>query len=245
MDELTLLRPWALLFFIPLGILGLIGLRLLKRRRYVWPFVDQDLLPLIMEKSSGFRFGPPLLLAIIGSLAILTVAGPSFGYATTQSKSKTLLVIVADFAPDMESGQPATYHRVLSDLHVLAQQWDEGSVALIAYGTYAHLVMPPTNDANVLMATASELKPSLLPQQAGPEALVAALRLADERLSAFDGPGSILVLSNSAPDNLEQQTKENTAAIAYTPASANDFSSQGIRGIDWQPDNSHLTSALA
>ena len=74
---------------------------------------------------------------------------------------------------------------------------------------------------------------------------MAALRLADERLSAFDGPGSILVLSNSAPDNLEQQPKENITSIAYTPGSVNDFSSQGIRGIDWQPDNSHLTSALA
>ena len=162
-----LLRPWWLLALLPLPFL----LPWLARRRTLadpWrAVVDATLLPHLRGVADERPSRAPLvLLAAAWVLAVLALAGPSWSRTPTpMHRPGGALVVLLDlslsmYANDVAPSRVAVARREIQDL---AQQWDGGRIALIAYAGDAHVVTPLTDDARTLTNLLAALEPAIMP----------------------------------------------------------------------------------
>ena len=201
------IRPWWLLALIPSVIIVLL---LLKHRsaHHVWRgIVAEHLTPYVVAQPAVTRGAQPqILLGLVLVITCLSLAGPAWVREPVPfAEDEAALVIVLEVSPTMLARdiQPSRLQRATQKIRDLLEKRKGSPSALIAYSGTAHLVMPLTDDGELIADFAAELDPEIMPL-AG-DVADKALALARKQLLDSARSGSILwVTDGVSPATLSQ-----------------------------------------
>ncbi len=168
-EQFHFLRPGWLLLLLPL--IGLLWA--LQRRRFDsagWRrVIDARLLPFLLgEAQQERRLWPHYLLAAVGLLGILALAGPTWEKLPRPLyQSQAGLVILLDLSRSMEVAdtRPSRLVRARHKIADILQRRREGQTALVVYAADAFTVTPLTDDVATIQALLPSLEPNLMPSQ--------------------------------------------------------------------------------
>ena len=162
-----LLRPFWLLGFIPLIIMGFILLRQ-PPALHVWRHVcDSHLLPHLLKTQgiNNYRRALSLLLTAMACV-VISLTGPTGSRLPVPLyKPQQAHVVVFDLSNTMlaEDLAPNRLQRAKFKLHDLFQQTPQGQFALIAYTGEPFVVSPLTDDTKTIDALVNSLTPDIMP----------------------------------------------------------------------------------
>jgi Ca-activated chloride channel family protein len=204
MGDFHFLRPWWLAALIPLAII-VWALRRASDAATPWRGIVADhLLPYLVQGTAvKKRLGPWWLVVASAVLGVIILAGPAWKREPSPfADDVAALAIVIKISPSMQTEDiaPNRLERSVQKIHDLLERRGGSKAALIAYAGSAHLVMPPTVDAEIIDSFAGSLDPKIMPEEG--DAAAEALKLADKTLATVGG-GSILWITDSVnPDEV-------------------------------------------
>lgn len=152
---------------------------------------------LTIGKSSRSRIKPVDGVAVALLAAAIAAAGPTWSKQPSPWFSETApLVIAIEVTDSMRSNdlQPTRLDRARFKVLDLLEQRTGSRTALIAYSGSAHIVMPPSSDAEVLKHFLESLDPAIMPNEGTNAASV--LPLADQVLAEETAIGTILFVTD-------------------------------------------------
>ncbi len=202
-DNLHFLRPWWLMG-IALTILGWWLLRGQGRADRQWSGVIAPHLlgELIVGRQRRKIFGPvnaAALTLIVGSVA---VAGPSWERELPPfAEDEAPLVIALDLSQTMNAVdvQPTRLERAKLKIRDLLDLRSGARTALVAYAGTAHIVLPLTDDPDLITSFLEPLTSSVMPVKGqDPDA---ALAVADRLLEPEEAAGTILFVTDAMPES--------------------------------------------
>lgn len=178
---------------------------------------------LVVRPENRWRLRPGYLLGVALALTALAAAGPSWRREPPPFTQDTApLVIALDLSQSMlvEDIQPSRLERAQQKARDLLAERQGAKTALLAYAGTAHLVLPLTDDPQVLEAYITSLDPSVMPV-AGKNS-VAALELAETMLADEATPGTILFLTDgiaaqdaAAFGQHSRESRDQVAVLAF------------------------------
>jgi Ca-activated chloride channel family protein len=192
-------RPLWLLALVPAIVLFWLAHRaadVVGRWRQV---IDAELLKhLLVDSGKRSRVTPNLLLLIGWALAAIAVAGPAWQREPSPfADAKPPVMVVIKVTPSMTTGDlaPTRLDRARQKLSDLLALREGASTGLVAYSGSAHLVLPPTPDAQVVVDLAKALEPGIMPKEG--DDLAGAVAMARRVLSGGGHGGSVLVMADT------------------------------------------------
>lgn len=197
------LRP---LWLIALPFLWLLVFWLAHRsnREGDWSqIIDAQLLPALRldaKSSSGIR--PWSLLALVWSIAVLSLAGPSWRHnQTTAFRTPSDWVFVLDLSPSMLATDiaPSRVARARFALDDLLGAARDSRVALVVFSDEPYNVTPLTQDVSTVRAMLPTLTPDIMPSQG--DLLAPALDQAEKLLIQTDNNDKRIVLLTDGFDD--------------------------------------------
>jgi len=205
-DNFHFLRPWGLLLVLPAVVLWWFARQSADSTRRWRPVMDPELLrALVVGGASGRRVGPHDLLLVGWLLTAAAIAGPTWQrepspFAETSAPAMIVLKVTPSMAtPDLAPTRADRARQKVGDLLKLR---DGMAAGLVAYAGSAHLVLPPTRDADVVVGMADALAPAIMPREG--DRLADAVTLAAKVLRDGGQGGSILVIADTvAPGQTE------------------------------------------
>lgn len=212
--ELHLLRP---LWLAALPCIALIWWLVRNRRssEQGWrSHIAPHLLNALTIKSDSHARLRPVDLAAVSLFCLsIAAAGPTWRPAPNPFLSESApLVIAIEVSESMLANdlKPNRLERAKLKLNDLMASRPGARHALIAYAGSAHLVLPLTEDPQVLKPFLESLDPKIMPRS-GQDA-AAALKLADELLDSDETPGSLLLVTDGIdPEDVSAFAAYNTA----------------------------------
>ncbi|WFB35863.1 VWA domain-containing protein [Kiritimatiellota bacterium B12222] len=190
-------RPlWFLL--LPVGFWLCYKLRQAKDPLRGWRLqMDADLLEALQTGGTP-RGSFGLWAALVAwMLLVIAVAGPAWRLVPSPfaEDSATLVILLkADASMTEKVSDPTPMLEAQLKIQDLVDARPGGKLALIAYAGSAHLVLPSTQDGQVVADLALEISPQIMPKPG--DDLPAALTRAGELLSSHDGGGSLVVIAD-------------------------------------------------
>jgi Ca-activated chloride channel family protein len=197
------LRPWWLLF-IPYVFWLHAGLRRADHARLQWQgaIAPELLRHLTVAGQRRLRLRPYQLMTVMLTLTSIVVAGPTWNREITPfTEDRSPLVIAIELTPSMlgTDQQPTRLARARHKVRDLLKRRQGARTAVIGYGGSAHLLLPLTDDPQLLEVYLEALHPNLMPR-AG-DLPTEALALAEEILAGEGVPGSVLFLTDGIDRN--------------------------------------------
>lgn len=202
------LRPWWLL---ALPLLWLLVWWLARRRKQDgdWSSViDAELLPALrLDAASASGMRPWPWLALLWTLAVLALAGPSWERDLTQAfRAPADWVFVLDLSPSMAAADvlPNRATRARYALDDLLGAARDARVGLVVFSGEAYAVTPLTQDVDTVRALLPPLAPDIMPSAgdhlapalAEAEKLLQGSATHDQRIvvltDGFDDPAAVL-----------------------------------------------------
>lgn len=219
LDTVHLLRPWALLLIVPAMTLWWLGRQASDTTRRWRRVMDPELLAALTVGAIARRRLTPHDLLLLGSLAaILAVAGPTWRHEPSPfGEQAAPAMVVLKVGPSMMTADlaPTRLDRARQKLADILAARDGMPAGLIAYSGSAHLVLPPTQDHDVVTGMAGALSPAIMPRD-GDRLADAVARAADVLREGGRG-GSILVIADTmAPGQAEALRRAVTGGPAVT-----------------------------
>ncbi len=214
MTDFHFLRQYWLLSCIPVVV---IWLRYRKQMSHESPFkkiIDPHLLEHLLVDQTEKKRGIPLnVLFVLLILSIIALCGPTFRQeASPFAGDDAGLMVLMKLSKSMSSKdlQPSRLERAKQKLRDLLELRSGKSTGLIVYSGSSHLVMPLTNDAQVITSMIEDLTPELMPREG--DELTGAIKLGEKMINQSGQPGSILVMADSVRvDHLSELEKINTS----------------------------------
>ncbi|WP_261902625.1 vWA domain-containing protein [Vibrio fortis] len=169
MDNFHFIRPLWLSLLIPfIAVVFVNWKNNYKNKEWVThiPKHLSDVL-LVGQKSRGKNL-PIQLLGVLGLVAIIVAAGPSwYRQASPFAEDTTPLVVVLDVSDSMMQNDlaPSRLYRAKQKISSLIELQGKGKTALIAYSGSAHLAMPLTQDIEVFKPLLQAIKPEVMPRE--------------------------------------------------------------------------------
>ncbi len=205
-ENFHFLRPWALLLVVPAVVLWWFARQRADTTRRWSRVIDPHLLKaLVVGGAEGPRFGPHDLLLAGWLVAAFAVAGPTWQREPSPfAEGAAPAMIVLKVTPSMTTPDlaPTRLDRARQKIADLLKLRDGMPAGLIAYSGSAHLVLPPTQDAGVVVGMADALSPGIMPREG--DRLADAVTLAAKVLGDGGQGGSILVVADTvAPGQTE------------------------------------------
>jgi len=133
-------------------------------------------------------------------IAVMAVAGPTWRLEPSPFANDPVPVTVvlrAGETMDQSDMSPTRMERARLKVVDFAAARKGQPLGLVTYAGSAHLVLPPTRDADVVATMAAEIGPDIMPKPG--DDLVSALRLAERTLG--DVAGSIVVVSDTVAES--------------------------------------------
>jgi len=193
------IRPLWLLVLIPAGLLSWTQWRRLDPVKRFSSLVAPHLARyLITTSGRAARLRPVLFLLPAWVLATLAVAGPTCRREISPFADDQAVVIVAlDLSQTMNASdiQPSRLERAKQKIRDLLRQREGARTGLIVYAGSAHMVMPPTDDSNILETYLESITTSIMPLPG--RASAEALTLASSMLDREPVPGTVLFITDS------------------------------------------------
>ena len=202
LDNFHFLRPWWLLGMVPLAV----GLAMQWHRRRTqsrWEgIIAPDLLKhLLVSGSESRTFSPQHLAMLLGLLAVVAAAGPSWRQASDALfKDEAALVIALDVSATMETTdvQPSRLERAKQKISDLLAVRGVAPTSLIAFAGSAHTVIPLTADPSIIDNLLAAITPRIMPVRGQQPATV--LPIAGALLDPLPAPGTVLLITDNATD---------------------------------------------
>ncbi|HEU4627943.1 MAG TPA: VWA domain-containing protein [Steroidobacteraceae bacterium] len=196
------LHPWWLLALPPLLALAA-WLTWQQRRDGTWSrLVDSQLLDALRLTEGRRGRSPWPLIAVVWTLAVLALAGPSWERLETPAfRAPDAWVLVLDLSQSMSAAdvRPDRVTRARYAISDVLNAAKDARVALVVFASDAHTVTPLTTDVATIRALLQPLAPGLMPQ-AGDD-LAPALEEAARLLRAGEADhGHVIVLSDGFAD---------------------------------------------
>lgn len=198
LEQFHFLRP-AWLVIIPIA--AWLYLRLRGRynaaaqwRHMIAPHLIEHL---VVGSGDRYRIRPYQLMTAALIIASIALSGPTWQREVTPfTEDRAPLVIALELTPTMlATDQPPTrLERAKHKVRDLLERRKGARTALIAYAGSAHLVLPLTDDANLIETYLDSLVPAIMPSE-GDNASTA-LQLARDILAKQQSAGSILFISD-------------------------------------------------
>lgn len=216
MENFHFLRPWCLLFLIPLVLLFWRSWRI-KRSLNAWVEVcDAHLLAhLVQHKSSQTRHFALLLLFTAGIWMVIALAGPTWQRLPVPTyRQNVARVVILDMSEAMmeKDLKPDRLTRAKFKLHDLFSRKEDNQVALVVFTGQPFVVSPLTEDSHTIDALLDMLQPDIMP--VGGQRLDTALQEAAKLIQqAGFTKGQLLVLTPGLPEAQALKTAETLAAI--------------------------------
>jgi len=198
---MTFLRPALLLLLVPVAGLVVFLLKRGSAELRIWKgrMAPHLLDHLTVGGKGGAGPRPAHLLGVALALAVVAAAGPSWRSEPSPfTQDEATLVAVVDLSKTMEAKdvRPSRYERAIQKVRDLLDTRTGARTGLVAYAGTAHLVLPPTRDAELLTSFLEALSPKIMPKPGKNAA--AALATAEELLAKEGTPGTILFLTDGA-----------------------------------------------
>ena len=199
LEAFHLIRP---LWLIAVPLIGLLWWIIRRRDRLQQVPANMQLAPhllaaLTVNRSTRRGVRPVDLVALGLLLATLAAAGPAWQRIPNPFFAESApLVVAIEVSETMLANDvlPTRLDRARLKVLDLMEQRAGGRTALVAFAGSAHLVLPPTEDPQLVKPFLEGLSPEIMPR-AG-ENGAAALLLAHELLLREDTPGSILLITD-------------------------------------------------
>ena len=192
------MRPWVLVLLIPSwGFIWWL-LRQQDDIRQWEKIVNPKLLPhLIIEpKKKRATIPTPYHLGIVLSLMIFALSAPSWQLKPspfTQDKAEVVFAIKVSKSMLSSDLSPSRLSRAILKIKDILSLRADIKASLIAYSGSAHLVLPLTNDHNILEKFAQSLSPEIMPLEG--DNISSAISLATAQLSSYGG--TVIILADS------------------------------------------------
>ena len=149
----------------------------------------------INSKSTGLALQAGLVAAALACLTVAT-AGPAWKRIPNPFVSETApLVVVLDMSELMYANdiQPSRLERAKMKVRDLVALRAGARTALVAYAGTAHLVLPPSEDPDLIQPFLDGLTPEIMPKKGRDAA--AGLTLAVDILKSQETPGSMVFVT--------------------------------------------------
>lgn len=193
-----LLRPQWLWALVPLLLVAVLLARqqspMVRWRRVVAPHLLEHL---VMRPRGGWRPRPIHFLVLLLAVGIVAAAGPTWRHERSPfTEDEAPLVLALDLSRSMlvEDVRPSRLERAKQKIRDLLAERKGARTALVVYAGTAHLVLPLTDDPQVMESFVGDLDPSIMPVE-GKEP-TAALAVAREVLADERTPGTLLFLTD-------------------------------------------------
>ena len=197
------LRPEWLLTLAPVFLLFWLLLRKQSAARqwkkYIAPHLLQHLMVGTAQKR---RLRPVNLLLPVFILTALAMAGPTWVQEPLPfTEDEAPLIIAMDLSMEMNTVDIPTsrLERAKQKVLDLLAERTGARTGLLAYAGSAHMILPLSDDAQILTLYLDSLTPNIMPEQGKNPS--EALALAEEMLSHEQAPGTILFITNSIPED--------------------------------------------
>ena len=200
LSEFHFLRPlWLLL--VPFGaLLPWLWRRSRDVQRRLRSNIAEHLLPhLLITPQDQQRLRPVHLVCAVLVLGALAAAGPTWEQDRPDFlENRAPLIIAIDLSPSMDATdvQPSRLEAAKHKLHDLIQRRAGSRSGLIAYAGSAHLVLPPTDDPELLNTFIQALSTDLIAKQG--KDVGAVIEQAKRLLAADKSPGTLLLITDGA-----------------------------------------------
>lgn len=213
MIDLTFLQHFHFLrpYWFTAFVLIILILRLFYKREdslALWRDVmsDEMLKHLTVKGNSTNWLSPQKLTFLLSVPLCIVLMGPTWQQQSSPfSENNSALIIALDVSETMEQNdiQPSRLLRAKQKILQLLELRGDTKTALIAFSGSAHIVMPITNDREMIRHFLDVLAPSLMPIQGKlPQTI---LPLAKNLLAATNVPGTILLIGDGATSETSEQ----------------------------------------
>jgi len=201
------LRPWWLVSFVVLIFI----LRFFSQRDdtlSLWRKVmSAKMLNTLTVRGNTSHWLSPQKLSLIISLPLcLVLMGPTWQQQPSPfSENNAALVIALDVSQTMEQGdvQPSRLLRAKQKILQLLKLRGDTKTALVAFSGSAHVVMPITNDQQMIRHFLDSLSQKLMPVQGKlPQSV---LPVTEQLLSSSSVPGTLLIIGDGASSETSEQ----------------------------------------
>jgi len=199
LQNFQFLRPYWLLAFVPLMVMLLIMVKQKLRSRKWELLCDAELLPhILIGNQSASKQKSAIILGLVGSLAIFSLAGPVWEKLPQPVFStQSALVIALDLSRSMDATDisPSRLERAKFKITDILEKRAEGGTALLVYAGDAFVVTPLTDDAETINSQLMALTTDIVPAQ-GNRTDIAMLRAVNLLKQAAASKGDILLITD-------------------------------------------------
>lgn len=197
-SDFHFLRPlWLIALVLPPLIIWMASRSGDLRNRWKGMIAPHLLDSLIVQPDGNRRYSPAWTLGALIAVAVLGVAGPTWKREAPPFVSDTAsLVLAVDLSPTMDAVDisPSRIERLKLKIHDLLATRNGARTAVVAYAGTAHLVVPLTDDIDLIETYTDALSTRIMPKPG--KDTVAALKLADGLLTGDGGAGTIVLLTD-------------------------------------------------
>lgn len=250
MAEFHFIRPWLLLLAVPL-VFFIYAIHRQKKRKQSLP-IAAHLTPFLNTGESSERwFAPQRILPWCLALMIVTVAGPTWQpEPDSHAKNQSPIIFVVDLSRSMSESDIAP-NRLENSKLKLTEFLDskaDGIIGAYVYAGSAHMLIPPTEDREVLELYLSALSTALVPRQG--KNLEAVLQQISLEHTDSSIPASIVVvtdsLDNSASQAIEHYTTEHKDQVLVWKFGYSETGNppSGVRLLQNTPDSSDVQTII-
>jgi Ca-activated chloride channel family protein len=193
------IRPQWLLTLLPILLLFWLLRRKQSATRQWEKFISPHLLKhLIVGTEQIKHLRPVNLLIPVFIFAALALSGPTWMQEPMPfTEDEAPLIIALDLSVEMNAVdiQPSRLERAKQKVRDLLAERSGARTALLAYAGSAHMILPLTDDPQIMEMYLASLTPDIMPDQGknAAEALV----LAEEMFSQEMTPGTVLFFTNA------------------------------------------------
>ena len=203
-DDFHFLRPQLLWLIIPLFILTLVTLFSMGQDIKWKKFIAPSLRPYVIQKGSERKnLLMYLLLQLVLACGVIGLAGPTWKQIELPGQQlETPVVVLLDMSESMLETDipPNRMERAKFKLIDLIDENPRARMALVGFAGTAHTIVPLTHDYEIIRSHIDGLKPSLMPLPGNN--INEALSLADSVMSVTTAPGTVVLLTDDAPEEL-------------------------------------------
>lgn len=199
MTDFHFIRPLWLFLFIPFALLIYLRLQRKMKLTQIEMHFPEHLRQALMVGEQGWaKHAPIVLLGVLGLLATMVAAGPTWQRQTSpMGEDIAPLVVVLDVSSSMQQSDiaPSRLYRAKQKIYQLIDERDSGTTALIVYAGSAHLAMPLTRDKAIFKPLLDTIEPSVMPREGKFEQY--SLAVIEQTLASESSKGSILLVTDA------------------------------------------------
>ncbi len=203
MQHFHFLRPyWLLAFIIIVYIIRAFSLRDDSLAQWRSLMSAQVLSHLTVSGNNNNWLSPQKMSLILAVPLCIVLMGPTWQQQPSPfSENNAPLIIALDVSKTMEQGdvQPSRLLRAKQKIIELLELRGDSKTALIAFAGSAHVVMPITNDREMIRHFLDALDEKVMPVAGKlPETIIP---LVDNLLATSNVPGTVLLIGDGATSN--------------------------------------------